>query len=631
VATGSSTVPPSAGQPRGRRLWLLALLALGVVYGDIGTSPLYALGECFGAHGVPAARAANVLGVLSLVDWSLILAVSLKYLGFVLRADNRGEGGILALGALVAGGAGPRLKRALTVLGLAGGAFLVSDGMITPAISVLGAMEGLAVSQPGLAAWIVPLTVAILVALFAIQRHGTAAVGAVFGPVTLLYFLTIAALGAASIVHSPAIIAALDPREACAFLAANGWTGYLVVGSVFLVVTGGEALFADLGHFGRRPIRLAWFLVALPALLLAYHGQGALLLRDPAVANPYYQLAPRWAQLPLLALSVAAAVIASQAVISGVFSLAAQAIQLGFWPRMAVRHTSASAIGQVYLPAVNWALMVCCVGLVVGFGSSGALAAAYGVAIAITMVVTTVLLFFAARQVWRWPLAWAAVLAGGFLAIDLAFLGATLGKIPQGGWFPLLVTGVIYALMSTWNRGRRELAQRLGAQALPLADFRREVRARPPLRVPGIAVFMTGNASATPSALLHNLKHNRVLHRQVVVLRVETLAVPVVAGGDRHAVEECDDGIVAVTLRCGFKEQPDVPALLAATPLPFAWAAQEVSYFLGRETLVLTSRGILARWRGALFASMSRNARSAAGFFALPADRVVELGMHVQI
>ena len=615
----------------GRRLWWLSLLALGVVYGDIGTSPLYAVNECFGVHGVPAARLANVFGVLSLITWSLILSISVKYLGFVLRADNRGEGGILALGALVAAGRGPRLRRLLTVIGLVGGAFLFSDGIITPAISILSAIEGIAVSRPELGTWVVPITVVVLVLLFAFQRHGTAAVGAVFGPVTLVYFAVIAVLGVLSIGLSPGILGAVDPRHALTFFADNGLAGYAVVGSVFLVVTGGEALYADLGHFGRRPIRLAWFLVVLPALLLNYYGQGALLLRDPTVANAYYQLAPAWAQLPLLAISIAAAVIASQAVISGVFSITAQAIQLGYWPRMAVVHTSASVIGQVYLPGVNWVLMLCCIGLVVGFGSSSNLAAAYGVAIAITMVVTTVLLFFAARQVWRWPLGLALALTGAFLLVDLAFLGATLGKIPQGGWFPLVVTLAIYLLMSTWNLGRRRLGERLLAQALPVADFLRDVRAHPPLRVPGTAVFMTGNPHAVPSSLLHNLKHNHVLHQHIIVLRVETCGVPTLAATDRCTVSDLGDGFRAVTLRFGFKEDPDVPAALAAATLGFSWAPLAVSYFLGRETVVVSGAGGMAVWRGRLFASMSRNARNAVAFFSLPANCVVELGMHVEI
>ena len=631
VTASSTRLSSNAEQPRGRRLWLLSLLALGVVYGDIGTSPLYAINECFGVHGVPAARMQNVFGVLSLITWSLILAVSVKYLGFVLRADNRGEGGILALGALVASGRGPRLKRLLTVIGLIGGAFLFSDGIITPAISILSAIEGLAVSQPQLRSWIVPATVLILVVLFLVQRHGTARVGAVFGPVTLLYFLTLAVLGVASIIQTPGILAGIDPSYAVAFFIDNGWVGYAVVGSVFLVVTGGEALYADLGHFGRRPIRLAWFLVALPGLLLNYYGQGALLLRDPTVTNAYYQLAPAWWQLPLLLTSVAAAVIASQAVISGVFSITAQAIQLGYWPRMAVVHTSDSTIGQVYLPGVNWALMCGCIGLVIGFGSSSNLAAAYGVAIAITMVVTTVLLFFAARHVWRWPLPVALGLAGFFLVIDLAFLGSTLGKIPHGGWFPLIVTVVIYVLMSTWNAGRRRLGERLAARALPLADFLRDVCARPPVRVPGIAVFMTGNPQTTPSSLLHNVKHNHVLHRHLIILRVVTSEVPAVAPGDRCVVEELGDGFSAVMLRFGFKEDPNVPAALAAAPLAFPWVPMTVSYFLGRETLMVAKRGGMTAWRGRLFASMSRNARNAVAFFSLPANRVVELGMHVEI
>jgi KUP system potassium uptake protein len=618
-------------QPSGRQLWLLSLLALGIVYGDIGTSPLYAISECFGENGVPAARAGNVLGVLSLITWSLILAVSVKYLGFVLRADNRGEGGILALSALVAPTRGPRLRRVLTVIGLIGGAFLFSDGIITPAISILSAIEGLKVSQPGVGPYVMPITLVIIVLLFLFQSRGTAGVGAVFGPVTALYFTVIATLGVRSIAQDPAVLAAIDPGHALRFLADNGWQGYATIGSVFLVVTGGEALYADLGHFGRRPIRLAWFLVVLPALLMNYYGQGALLLRNPSVTNVYYQLAPAWMQLPLVALSAAAAVIASQAVISGVFSLTAQAIQLGYWPRMAITHTSATAIGQIYLPGVNWALMLACIGLVIGFGSSSNLAAAYGVAIAITMVVTTILFFFAARHVWRWPLAAALGLTGMFLLIDLTFLGSTLGKIANGGWFPLAVTAIIYVLMSTWHLGRGRLGQRLQAQALPLTTFLADAQTSRPARVAGTAVFMAGNPSATPSSLLHNLKHNKVLHERVIILNVLTRTAPYVADEDRSTVVDQGQGFISLTLRFGFKEDPDVPAALAAIPLGFAWKPMETSYFLGRETLRVSGSSGMARWRSRLFASMSSNALNAVAFFSLPANRVVELGMHVEI
>lgn len=609
----------------------MSLLALGVVYGDIGTSPLYAISECFGESGVPAAQAVNVFGVLSLITWSLILAISVKYLGFVLRADNRGEGGILALSALVAPTRGPRMKRALMVLGLIGGAFLFSDGVITPAISILSAIEGIKVSQPGVGPFVVPITVAIIVALFLFQRRGTAGVGVVFGPVTVVYFLTISLLGFRSILHNPEVLSAIDPRHAIAFFAANGMHGYLVMGSVFLVVTGGEALYADLGHFGRKPIRLAWFLLVLPALLVNYYGQGALLLRDPTVSNVYYQLAPSWAQLPLVGLSAAAAVIASQAVISGVFSMTAQAIQLGFWPRMAVTHTSATAIGQIYLPGVNWALMVACIGLVVAFGSSTNLAAAYGVAISITMVVTTILFYFAARHVWKWSMPIALSVTALFLIGDLSFFGATMTKIPHGGWFPLAITAILYVLMSTWNQGRLRLGARMKEVALPLEAFLADVRAKNLVRVPGLAVFMAGNAEATPSSLLHNVKHNKILHERIIILNVLNETVPYIVNEDRCTVTDLGMGFTSVAIRFGFKENPNVPAVLAKAALGSPWKPMETSYFLGRETLVVSGKSGLSLWRGRLFASMSRNALNAVAFFSLPANRVVELGMHVEI
>jgi KUP system potassium uptake protein len=622
-----------AAQPTGRRLWLLGLLALGVVYGDIGTSPLYAVNECFGGeHPVPAEVRANVLGVISLITWSLVLAISVKYLGFVLRADNRGEGGILALSALVSTGRGPRMARALTIVGLFGGAFLYSDGMITPAISVLSSIEGLKVVSPAFDPWIVPITLAIIVALFWFQHHGTAGVGAVFGPVMALYFVAIAALGFHSIIQNPEILAAADPRHAVRFFLDNGFHGYLVLGSVFLCITGGESLYADLGHFGRRPIRLAWFGIVLPSLLLDYYGQGALLLRDPTVHNVYYQLAPEWARVPMVALSSIAAVIASQAVISGTFSVTAQAMQLGYCPRMAVLHTSETAIGQIYLPAINWTLMLACCGLVLGFQSSSHLAAAYGVAISIDMNVTSVLLFFCALLVWRWHWAAAAAMAGLFLAVDLAFFGANFAKVAHGGWFPLLVTAVIFTLVSTWNRGRHRLSARLRAAAFPIDTFLADVRAKPPMRVPGTAVFMAGNPNATPSSLLHNLKHNKVVHERVVILTVRTEPIPYVADDERCDLVDRGDGFFSLAMRFGFKEEPNVPAALAdLQPGGAPFKPMETSYFLGRETIVLSGRSGMAAWRRRLFAWMSRNALNASTFFSLPPNRVVELGMNVEI
>lgn len=619
-------------QPSGRQLWVLALLALGVVYGDIGTSPLYTMSECFGGeYSVPAERAANVIGVLSLITWSLVIAISVKYLGFVLRADNRGEGGILALSALVIPGRGPRVARFLTIVGLVGAAFLYSDGIITPAISVLSAIEGLRVAAPALTPYVLPITSAIIVLLFLFQSRGTAGIGAVFGPVTALYFLVIATLGLTSIIKDPAILGAIDPRHAIRFFIDHGLHGYLVLGAVFLAVTGGEALYADLGHFGRRPIRLAWFIIVLPALLLNYYGQGALLLRDPAVQNVYYQLAPGWAQIPLVILSSAAAVIASQAVISGTFSLTAQAMQFGFCPRMTIRHTSAHAIGQIYLPGINWTMMLACLGLVFAFGSSTNLAAAYGVAIAITMAVTSVLLYFAAHHVWGWPWQAAALMTTFFLIVDVAFFGANIAKIAHGGWFPLLVTSIIFTLMMTWKNGRTRLGERLKKSALPLETFLTELDTKRPLRVPGIAVFMAGDPTLTPGSLLHNLKHNHVLHNRVLILTVRTESIPTVAEQDRWQVLEHRHGFSTMTLRFGFNERPNVPAVLAQSPAGMSYPLLETTYFLGRETILLARSSPWMRWRRGLFAWMSRNSLNPPAFFSLPPNRVVELGMQVEI
>jgi len=620
--------------PTGRRLWLLSLLALGVVYGDIGTSPLYAVSACFtgdhGGHQLSAAIPANVLGVLSLITWALLITISTEYLVFILRADNRGEGGILALSALVTGGVGPRLRGVLTWVGLVGGAFLYSDGMLTPAISVLSAVEGLQVAAPAMAHYVVPITLVIIVLLFLVQYRGTGGVGMVFGPVMIVYFLVIAVLGVAQIIRAPGILAALSPHHGLCFLLGNGWEGFLVLGGVFLVVTGGEALYADLGHFGRLPIRLAWFGFVLPALLVNYYGQGALLLESPEVTKPFYLLAPAWGQLPLVMLSSMAAVIASQAVISGTFSLTAQAMQLGWCPRMAVQYTSDQAMGQIYLPTVNWLLMLACLGLVLGFRSSAALTSAYGVSISITMVATTALFFFVARDRWRWPLALAIAVTGLFACIDLAFLGANLVKIQHGGWFPLAVTAVLVLLLTTWGAGRRRLGQRTQASALPLDRFIADLEKRPPQRVPGTAVFLSSNPAITPGALLHNLKHNQVLHEQVVILTVRTEPVPVVDDEDRCRIASHAAGIHTVLVRFGFKEDPHLPRALA-TQNDLVFPPMKTSYFLGRETILVGRAPGMAAWRRRLFAWMSRNSLNAAAFFSLPPNRVVELGVHVEI
>jgi len=613
----------------------LSLGALGVVYGDIGTSPLYALRECFhGAWAVPPTPA-NVLGVLSLVVWALIALISVKYLGFMLRADNRGEGGILALAALLVprAAASTGRSRRVVLIGIFGAALLYGDSMITPAISVLSAVEGLEVATPALNRVVVPATVAILVGLFALQPRGTAQVGRLFGPVTLVWFGALAILGISGIAREPSILAAVNPWYAVDFFAHNGAHGFLVLAAVFLVVTGGEALYADMGHFGRRPMRLAWFAVVLPGLLLNYFGQGALLLGDvEASHNPFYRLAPAWALYPLVALATAATVIASQAVISGAFSLTHQAIQLGYSPRLAVRHTSAQEMGQIYVAPVNWTLMLACAALVVGFGSSTNLAAAYGMAVAAEMVLTTLLLCAVARQRWGWGLG-AVALGVVFLPMDLAFLGSNLLKIAHGGWFPLAVGAAGFALMSTWKRGRRVLEARLEEAALPIDLFLPDLDTAKLPRVPRTGVFLTGNPQGTPLALLHNIKHNQVVHEQTLVLTLLTEDVPSVPASERLAVKPLGQGFTRVIAHYGFMEMPNVPALLEqlrvvhGVPIDLGNA----SYFVSREVLIAAGQSGMSRWRERLFALMSRNAQSATSYFRIPSDQVVELAAQVEL
>jgi KUP system potassium uptake protein len=630
-----TVMPPPAHDPHDRRyLLVLSLSALGIVYGDIGTSPLYAIRESFlPAHGVAPSPAA-VLGVLSLIFWSLVLVISVKYLAFILRADNRGEGGILALTSLITPTHALRRGRwGLIILGLFGTSLLYGDGMITPAISVLSAVEGLEIITPALEPFVVPITIAILAALFLIQRRGTAGVGRVFGPVTLVWFATIAALGVAQIVRAPAVLQAALPHHAVRFFLDHGWNGFLVLGSVFLVVTGGEALYADMGHFGRKPIRLAWFAVVLPALLLNYFGQGALLMRDPsAVENPFYRMAPPWALLPIVVVATLATVIASQALISGAFSLTLQAVQLGYCPHVEIDHTSARERGQIYIPSVNWALMVACIGLVLGFRSSSNLAAAYGVAVTTTMAITTLLFYFVARERWRWSVWRAGLLTAGFLVIDIAFWGANLLKIPHGGWFPLVVGAVVFTLLTTWKRGRLVLAKRMRDLTIPRDVFLENLAEHPPHRVPGTAVFMYSSTTRTPPALLHNLKHNKVLHERLVFLGIRTEEVPVVLPEERARVEALGRGMWQVVLRYGFMEDADVPAALRAIEHDgLEFKPLDTTYFLGRETLIAKKRPGMALWRERLFTVMARNARPATAFFRLPPNRVVELGAQVEL
>ncbi len=623
------------GQGLNYRL-MLSLAALGVVYGDIGTSPLYALKEAFhGPHGM-APTDGNVLGVLSMVIWALLFVISFKYLLFVLRADNNGEGGILALMTLATRGR-PRKawppRPVLVGMGLFGAALLYGDGILTPAITTLSAMEGLRVATPAFEPFVLPLTAVVLVGLFVLQSRGTATVGRVFGPLMIVWFSVLGILGVMGIASNPSVLAAVNPAHAARFFADHGAAGLLVLGAVFLVVTGGEALYADLGHFGPGPIRVAWFSIVLPGLVLNYLGQGAILLDTPAAAeNPFFFLAPSWALLPLVGLATLAAAVASQAVISGVYSLTMQAVQLGYMPRVNVRHTSRVEFGQVYVPSINWALMVACIATVVGFGSSSALAAAYGVGVTTDMAIATLLLFIVMRSRWKWPLAIVLPLTLLFVAVDMAFWGANIVKIPNGGWFPLVVAGAVFIVMVTWRKGRALLSDRLEEGALPMslaiADFQTY-----PRRVPGTAVFLHGNPNRVPPALLHNLKHNKVLHERVIFLRVESLPVPHAAPDDCLEIEPLADGFTRVTLRFGFAETPDVPAALARADIPGGpLRPLQTTFVLGRERiLAVRDRPGMQIWRERLFAGLANNATSAADYFQLPPPQVVEIGARVEL
>jgi KUP system potassium uptake protein len=636
MSTADLHETPAHGVPLDRaRLAALSLAALGVVYGDIGTSPIYALRESLhGVHGV-APTPANVLGLLSLILWALVLVISVKYLVFVMRADNGGEGGMIALTALVA----PRTpeerrrRKLLVLIGLFGASLLYGDGMITPAISVLSAVEGLEVITPMFVPYVVPITVAILVGLFAMQSRGTARIGSIFGPVMLLWFATLGLLGAVHLVQHPAVLAAVNPAHAVRFFAENGWHGYLVLGSVFLAVTGGEALYADMGHFGVTPIRLTWFTFVLPALMLNYFGQGALVLRDPTAAeHPFFRLAPGWAMLPLVILTTLATVIASQAVISGAFSLTRQAVQLGYLPRLDIEHTSEEHIGQIYIPGLNWVLMIACIGLVLGFRSSSRLAAAYGVAVTTDMVFTTILFAVVARSRFRWRVSAVVLFVATFLTVDLSFWGASLLKIPSGGWFPLVIAAAVFTLMTTWYTGRAILAERIAERASSVEEFLARVRSQHPVRVSGTAIYLARDPAIAPHALVQNLKHNKVLHERVLILAMLTETTARVADEDRVRVEALDHNVFRIVARHGFSEDPAVPpvlALLGGRGLEIDPA--QVSFFLGRETLLATNRPGMAIWRERLFALLARNARRATKYFCLPPERVVELGTEIEL
>ena len=611
----------------------LLIGALGVVYGDIGTSPLYTVRQCFTEVG--GVSEAGVFGILSLIFWALFIVVTLKYVIVIMRAGNRGEGGILALTALALRSSGRQSRAHALILsaGLIGAALFYGDGVITPAISVLSAVEGLKVATPLFEPYVIPITIALLVALFLVQRGGTGRVGGLFGPVTALWFIVIAALGVRGITDAPRVLLAINPYYGLSFFVSDPWRGFMLLGAVVLAVTGAEALYADMGHFGAAPIRRAWLWFVFPALLLNYFGQGALLLRSPeALENPFYLLAPDWALYPLVVLASAATIIASQAVISGAFSMTRQAVQLGYLPRLELRHTSEQEIGQIFVPKVNVILMVAVIALVMGFRSSDNLGAAYGIAVTGTMSITTVLALVYMYSVRHWNPAVAAVLFGFFLAVDLAFFSANMLKIEQGGWFPLAVAAVVYLTMATWRTGRQHLVHERERDALPLETFIASIRPDRPPRVPGTAVFMTGNINKIPNALLHNLKHNKVLHERVVLMTVHTEDIPHVPEEQRLEIRHYDQNIHTVLIRYGFMDQPNIPRALAqCRAMQFHFNLLETSFFVGREKIVPGHRTSFARWRKGLFVFMSNTMLDATEFFRIPTNRVIELGGQIEI
>ena len=626
----------SQGAPTGKALAGLAFAALGVVYGDIGTSPLYAIKECFSEAYELAPTHDNVLGVLSLVFWSLNFVVAFKYIALVLKADNRGEGGILALLALLKPRENATVQAGMVGVGLFGAALLYGDGVITPAISVLGAVEGLEEAAPALAQVVLPIALVILVALFTIQKRGTATIGKLFGPIMLVWFVSIALLGIRGILMNPEVLHAINPLYAVRHFQEHGFAGFLVLGSVVLVITGGEALYADMGHFGRRPIRIAWFLLVLPALILNYFGQGALLLADPSAReNPFYRLVPEGLLYPMIAVATSAAVVASQALISGAFSLTRQAVQLGYSPRVTIVHTSETEMGQIYVPEVNRLLMLGCLGLVLAFKTSGALAATYGIAVTGTMAITSILFHRVMRDVWHWSRWKAWAVTSVFLVVDLVFFASNLPKVPQGGWLPLAAALVIFVLMATWKRGRQLLREAQAEGSIPMVMCIGGLQTQQVVRVKGTAVFLTSDANGTPGVLLHHLKHNKVLHERVILLSIVTEDVPQVTEGERFETAELGEGFVRVLARSGFMEIIDIPRMMASPEFQretgLVYKPMETTFYLGRETLIPKGPGKMARWRKKLFVVMSRNAGSAADYFSLPPNRVVEMGAQVQI
>jgi KUP system potassium uptake protein len=626
-----------------------------VVYGDIGTSPLYALRECF-EHSHIALNETNVLGVLSLIFWALFIIICIKYMVYVLRADNRGEGGILSLMALALAKLGQEKstthvhgqsqnqgnksesfslnrRMILMALGVFGAALLYGDGVITPAISVLSAVEGIKIITPVFEHYVIPITCIIIFILFLFQYHGTGKIGAVFGPIIMIWFLFIGGLGVHGILQNPSVIWALSPISAIHFLLENGWVGFFILGSVFLVVTGGEALYADMGHFGRQPIRLAWFTVAMPSLVLNYFGQGALLLSDPtAIKNPFYLLAPDWALVPLVIIATMATVIASQALISGVFSLTKQAVQLGLCPRISIIHTSSREIGQVYIPFVNWSLLVGVLWLVLSFKTSSNLAAAYGIAVTATMVITTILAIEVARTHWNWNWTAIGIVFGFFLLIDISFFATNIVKVTEGGWVPLVIGATIYLLMTTWQKGRRILAERLKARSMPVEDFIKQIKANPPLKVSGAALYMTSDSWGVPIPLLHNLKHNKVLHERIAILTIKTQEVPYIAKKERIKIEELCPGFYRIVAYYGFMEIPKIKHILEACKQEHInFSVSDTTFVLGRETILPTGDPNMSIWRESLFAVMARNATRPTAFFKIPPNQVIEVGIQVEI
>ncbi|MEO5881337.1 MAG: potassium transporter Kup [Caldimonas sp.] len=612
----------------------LTIGAVGIVYGDIGTSPLYALKQVFASGHVPLDQA-NILGVLSMVFWTVTIVVSVKYVVLILRADNNGEGGLVALLALASQAVidRPALRRRLLFIGILGTAIFFGDGVITPAISVISAVEGIELAAPGLHAYVVPLTLVILTGFFMFQRHGTARVGKLFGPYMLLWFAVLALLGLLQIVRNPTILGAVSPHHALLFVVGNPALAFVALGSVVLCITGAEALYADLGHFGKRPIRVAWFAVAMPALLLNYFGQGAMMLAQPETArNPFYEMVPTWGLYPLIALATGATVIASQALITAAFSVTKQVVQLGYLPRLRIDHTSEVETGQVYVPIVNWTLYAGVVIAVVFFGSSARLAGAYGITVTIDMFITTIMTFFVVRYAWKYP--WSLVIGatGFFFLIDLALLSANIVKVFDGGWFPLLIGALMFTLMMTWKQGRKLMSQRMREDSIDLHSFLESVFISPPTRVAGTAVFLVVDQGLTPNAMLHNLKHNKVLHERNLFVTVRHHEVPWVAKADRCEVEALGNDCWQVTLHFGFKNEPDVPeALERLRASGCVVEDMDTSYFLSRDIVIPTFGGGMADWREKLFASMHRNAAAAADFLRLPANRVVELGSKVEI